>query len=297
MNDDNFVMKSKNGRPLLRLLAYGKPYIGWFLLALLIILVVVWVELYQPRILGSAVDEFIEAKDVSGVLKQGLLYGASVVVQFVLTYLQAMILAQTSQKIIFNLRNDIFTHLTKLHIGFFNDNPVGRLVTRVTNDCETVSQLFTDVIVNILKGIFVLLGVMGSMLLYNGRLSLYIFTVIPVITVLTFLFTTATRKIYRQMRAMISELNAFVGERITGMQVVQAFTAEKDMEKDFRDKTEKLRQVNMKQLFAFALYSPVSYIMNITALAHYLLSTFFTVCMGVMGLHRLVRERRRAGYL
>ena len=281
MNDDNFVMKSKNGRPLLRLLAYGKPYIGWFLLALLIILVVVWVELYQPRILGSAVDEFIEAKDVSGVLKQGLLYGASVVVQFVLTYLQAMILAQTSQKIIFNLRNDIFTHLTKLHIGFFNDNPVGRLVTRVTNDCETVSQLFTDVIVNILKGIFVLLGVMGSMLLYNVRLSLYIFTVIPVITVLTFLFTTATRKIYRQMRAMISELNAFVGERITGMQVVQAFTAEKDMEKDFRDKTEKLRQVNMKQLFAFALYSPVSYIMNITALA---ILIFFGGHMAVEGI-------------
>ena len=267
MNDDNIVMKSKNGRPLLRLLAYGKPYIGWFLLALLIILAVVWVELYQPRILGDAVDQFIREKNIEGVLKQGLIYGASVVAQFVLTYLQAMILAQTSQKIIYNLREELFTHLMRLDISFFNDNPVGRLVTRVTNDCETVSQLFTDVIVNLIKGVFVLLGVMGSMLLYNVKLSLCIFAVIPAITVLTFLFTTATRRIYRQMRALISELNGFVGERITGMQVVQAFTAEKDVEGDFKDRTENLRKVNMKQLFAFALYSPVSYIMNITALA------------------------------
>lgn len=104
----------------------------------------------------------------------------------VLTYTQASILATTGQKIIYNLRNDIFSHMMKLHIGFYNDNPIGRLVTRVTNDCETVNEMFTSVIVNILKSFFVLGGVIVMMLSYSVKLSLYIFIVIPFITVATF---------------------------------------------------------------------------------------------------------------
>ena len=265
--EDNAVMKSKTKRPFLRLLKYGLPHTGWFLLALAIILVTVWLELLQPRILGDAVDEFVVRKDSEGVIRMGLIYLATVVGQFALTYIQAMVLAIVGQKIIFKLREDLFSHLTELHIGFFNDNPVGRLVTRVTNDCETVNELFTAVIVNVLKGLFVLIGVIYSMLAYNARLALYIFTVIPFIVAGTWIFTVATRKIYREMRALISSLNAFIAERVMGIQVVQSFTAEKDVEEDFRQRTEHLRKVNMRQLMAFAFYSPVSYVCNIAALA------------------------------
>ena len=267
MNDDYAGMKSKTKRPFLRLLKYGKPHIGWFALALAIILATVWLELLQPRILGRAIDDFVVARQAEGVLRMGLLYLATVVGGFALTYCQAMILAYVGQRIIFTLREDLFSHLTTLDISFFNDNPVGRLVTRVTNDCETVNELFTEVIVNVLKGVFVLVGVIWSMLRYNVRLSLLIFTVIPFITIATWIFSKATRKVYRRMRALISDLNAFVAERITGIQVVQAFTAEEDVESDFRERTETLRGVNMKQLMAFALYSPVSYISNLAALA------------------------------
>ena len=265
--EDSAVMKSKTKRPFLRLLKYGLPHTGWFLLALGIIFVTVWLELLQPRLLGDAVDNFVVKKDSEGVIRMGLFYLVTVIGQFALTYIQAMILAVVGQKIIFKLREDLFSHLTKLHIGFFNDNPVGRLVTRVTNDCETVNELFTEVIVNVLKGFFVLIGVMYSMVAYNAKLSLYIFTVIPFIVGGTWIFTVATRKIYREMRALISTLNAFVAERVMGIQVVQAFTAEKDVEQDFRERTEHLRKTNMRQLMAFAFYSPVSYVCNIAALA------------------------------
>lgn len=269
-----------------RLLSYARPYIGHFALAFAIILVLVWLELYQPQILGDAVDECVakyetvssegfsveelknlRADDLTNVIKLGLLYLATVLAVMALTYAQATILATVGQKIIYNLRNDIFSHMMKLHIGFYNDNPIGRLVTRVTNDCETVNEMFTSVIVNILKSVIVLVGVIAMMLSYNVKLSLYIFIVLPFVTVATFVFRTATRKIYRIMRAKISELNGFVAEHVSGMKVVQAFTAENDVKTDFENRTEELRGINMRQLMAFALYSPISYVMNIVALA------------------------------
>ncbi len=279
----------RNDRPLSpnrRLLRYAKPYIGWFAIAFVIILSLVGLELYQPQIIGAAVDECvskyqlvsadglslddlkaIRGEDLARVIKLGLIYLATVLAVMGLTYAQASILAVVGQKIIYNIRNDIFTHMTKLHIGFYNDNPIGRLVTRVTNDCETVNEMFTSVIVNILKSFCVLIGIIALMLVENVKLSLWIFTVLPVVAAATIIFRGATRKIYRAIRAKISELNGFVAEHVSGMKVVQAFNAEEDVCAQFGERTEKLRKDNIKQLIIFALYSPVSYVMSIAALA------------------------------
>lgn len=311
MNDDNAVMKSRHGHVLWRIIKYGRPYFWWFVLALAIIMFCVWIELLQPRLLQEAVDEFIgkyektgtaglslaaikelRAADITGVMRYGLYYLISVLLSLALTYAQAMILAVTSQKIIYNLRTDIFEHLTRLHIGFFNDNPVGRLVTRVTNDCETISQLFTDVIVNLIKGFFLLAGIIATMLNYNVRLSLYIFIVIPLITLATFTFTTFTRRLYRRIRALISDLNGFVAEHVMGMEVVQTFTAEDDVDREFRTRTENLRRVNMRQLAAFALYSPVSYVMNLTALGILLYFGGHMVMDGIISIGTIVAFQR-----
>ena len=310
MNDD-IVLKSNTKHPFLRLLKYGLPYTGGFLLAFILILGSVFLTLYQPRLLGQAVDEFIgkyaeisasglsvealkelRAADLDGVIKLGLTYMGAVVATMILTYLEAVILSSVSQKIIFNIRNDLFGHLNKLHIGFFNDNPVGRLVTRVTNDCETVSELFMNVIVNMLRGIFVLVGIMAVMLNYNVRLSLHIFIVLPIVAVATFIFTTTTKKIYRRIRSLISELNGFVAERVMGIRVVQAFAAEEDVEKDFRERTENLRKINMKQLAAFAFYSPVTYVMNITALGILIVMGGNMVLEGIVTVGTLVTFQR-----
>lgn len=310
MNDD-IVLKSNTKHPFLRLLKYGLPYTGWFLLAFVIIMGTVALTLYQPRLLGQAVDEFIgkyegvstaglsieaikemRAADLSGVIRLGFIYMAAVIATMVLTYLEAMILASVSQKIIFNLRNDLFKHLMKLHVGFFNDNPVGRIVTRVTNDCETVSELFMDVIVNVLRGIFILVGIMGVMLSYNVRLSLHIFIVLPIVAIATFIFTTSTSKIYRKIRSLISDINGFVAERVMGIRVVQAFAAEEDVNEDFKARTENLRKMNMKQLAAFAFYSPVTYVMNITALGILIVMGGNMVLNGIVTVGTLVTFQR-----
>ena len=281
---------SQKGGSVTRMLRYAVPYAGWFLLALVIILGTVAIELYQPLMLGKATDEFVNKyedadntgltqaeikeqrkEDLLGVVKLGVMYGLSVVISLGLTYAQAAILATIGQKIIYNMRTDVFTHLNKLHVGFFNDKPIGRLVTRVTNDCETVNEMFTNVIVNVLKSICLLGGIMIYMLTMHVKLSLLIFTVLPVITVATFAFRIYTRKIYRNIRAKVSELNGFVAEHISGMKTVQIFTAEEHTMHEFETETENLRKINIKQLTAFALYTPVTYVLNTTAMAILLL--------------------------
>ena len=269
-----------------RLLRYGKPYFWWFVLVLAMCMAIVLLELYQPKLLGLATDEFVNkyqaasaegfslaqlkqlrGEDLQGVLQLGLKYFITVVLIMVLSYVQVSILATVGQKIIYNLRTDIFRHLTTLDMAFFNDNPIGRLVTRVTNDCETVNEMFTSVIVNIVGSVFTLVGVMIVMLREHARLALMLFISIPFIVVFTFLFTRVTRKLYRAIRARISELNAFVAEHVSGMKVVQIFTAEEDMKQDFENQSEELRRANIRQLMCFALYSPTSYLLNIASMA------------------------------
>ncbi len=302
---------SQKGGSVTRMLRYAVPYVGWFVLALVIILGTVAIELYQPLLLGQATDEFVnkyedadntgltqaEIKeqrwdDLMGVVKLGVLYGLSVVVSLGLTYAQAAILATIGQKIIYNMRTDVFTHLNKLHVGFFNDNPIGRLVTRVTNDCETVNEMFTSVIVNVLKSFCLLAGIMIYMLTMHAKLSLMIFLVLPLITVFTFIFRIYTRKIYRNIRAKVSELNGFVAEHISGMKTVQIFTAEEDTMRAFAEETEKLRKINLKQLTAFALYTPTTYVLNTVAMAILLLYGGRLAMDGVITIGTLVIFQR-----
>ncbi len=294
-----------------RILRYGKPFIWWFVLVLLIVLVVVRLELLQPAILERATDQYVgkyvdvstegislsalkemRADDLRGVILMGVEYFVVSIAIMVLTYLQVSILATVGQKIIYNMRTDVFQHLTRLHIGFYNDNPIGRLVTRVTNDCETVNEFFTSVIVNTLSSVFVLVGVMISMLQRQVQLSLAIFTVIPFIVVFTFIFTKVTRKLYRAIRARISELNAFVAEHVSGMKVVQIFTAEKPTMDEFENQNEELRKANIRQLMCFATYSPTSYLLNIVSVGILLAFGGNLVVTGVITAGTLIAFQR-----
>ena len=294
-----------------RVLRYARPYWYWFLLALIIILATVIFELWQPMIIERATDDFvgkyvdisseglsiaelrnIRSADIKGVLFMGLLYLISALVILGLNYAQAAILASVGQKIIYNMRSDIFRHLTRLHVGYFNDNPIGRLVTRVTNDCETVLEMFTSVIVSIVGSSFVLVGVMVSMLRRHVQLSLAIFSVIPVIIVFTLVFTKITRKLYRTIRGKLADLNAFITEHVSGMKVVQIFAAEEDAQQDFEAKTEDLRKAHMRQLMAFAAYSPVAYLMNIVATAILLIYGGSLAMGGVITIGTLIAFQR-----
>lgn len=261
-----------------RLLKYARPYIWQFAAAVAIILVIVAIELYQPVLLGDAVDKFLsrysgsqivsssfKQNDINGVINIGLIYFITVIAIFVLNYIQALILARTGQKIIYNIRTEVFSHLNDLSLNFFTNNPIGRLVTRVTNDTEALNEMYTSVIVNVLKSCFVLVGIVITMITYNLKLSLLTFIVIPFITLFTFTFKNVSMKIHREIRSKISAINAFISEHVSGMKIVQIFAVENEIFENFKNENEKLRKEHIKQLFTFSIYNPTNFLMNITA--------------------------------
>ena len=304
MINENSDIKKPHKNLYTRLLKYAKPYIWQFILAISIILIIVAVELYQPVLIGDAIDKFLspynsssvvpvnsgitQQSDVQGVIKIGFVYLLTVLVIFFLNYAQAMILAHAGQKIIYNIRMEVFTHLNDLSISFFTRNPIGKLVTRVTNDTEALNEMYTSVVVNILKSCFVLLGVIFTMLTYNVKLSLMTFAVIPFIALFTFVFENASRKIYREIRSKISALNAFISEHVSGMKIVQIFAVENEIFDKFKNENEKLRKENIKQLLAFSIYNPTNFLMNITATSILLLFGGKMVTEGAISIGTIV---------
>jgi len=284
---DNFIKENKTLQKkydkglMTRLLKYAKKYLLHLSLSILLIVVIVCIELYQPILIGNAVDNFISnysndsfvyneiAKqyDASGVIKLGVIYLITVLIVFVLNYAQAMLLTYTGQKIIYNIRMDVFKHLNTLSINFFNTNPLGKLVTRVTNDTEALNEMYTSVIVNVLKSFFVLVGVMITMLSYNAKLALMTFTVIPFIIIFTFAFKKVSRKIYRNIRGKIAALNSFISEHVSGMKIIQIFSVEKEIFEEFKKENESLKKEHIKQLVTFSIYNPTSFLLNIVAIS------------------------------
>lgn len=276
--ENKFIKKNKNLYK--RLLKYARPYIWHFIIAIAIILIIVAIELYQPVLLGEAVDNFLsnyrnaqeisaldKQSDINGVIKISIIYFISVLIIFVLNYAQSLILARVGQKIIYNIRNEVFTHLNSLSMSFFTESPIGKLVTRVTNDTEALNEMYTSVIVNVLKSIFVLVGIIFTMITYNLKLSLLTFIVIPFITLFTFAFKNVSMKIHREIRSKISALNSFISEHVSGMKIVQIFAVEDEIFENFKNGNEKLRKEHIKQLFTFAIYNPTNFLMNITAVS------------------------------
>lgn len=267
---ENLEVKKYNFKTIRRMLRYAKPYIGWFALSIVFILAIVGLELYQPIILGNATDLIVENIGSSDAANQiiilGLKFLGVVLLSLGLSYAQSMVLAYIGQKVIFNVRMDVFKHLHKLSINFFNNNPIGRLVTRATNDIETLNEMYTSVIVNMLRSIALLLGITITMITYNVKLSLLTFSVMPFIIIFTTAFSVASRKIYREIRAKISALNAFVSEHVSGMKIVQIFAVENKMLDKFKERSEELRKRLMDHIKLFSVYGPSNYLLNIIAL-------------------------------
>lgn len=267
-------MKNTKQKPktLKRILSYAKPYSLWFILAIALIFGIVLLELYQPILLGNATDIIINslssknATTGTQMIFLGLKYLGIVVATVVLTYIQSIILSFIGQKIVFNIRKDVFTHIQSLSINFFHKTPIGVLVTRATGDIEALNELYSNVIVNMIKSVCMIIGLMGTMLMFNVKLSLITFTVIPFIIIGTTIFGFVSKKSFRILRTKIADLNAFVSEHVSGMKVVQIFAVENKIFQSFKNKTESLRKQHIKQVGLFALYTPVSYLSNITAM-------------------------------
>ena len=268
--DSNKKNKKVNKHTVKRLLKYAKPYIKWFMLAILVIFCVVGLRLAQPALIGKATDIIVEAvggENLSQATKQVIgiagLYLLVLGVMLLLNYFQAILLSYIGQNVLYKVRMDVFKHLDRLSISFFNKNPLGKLVTRVTNDVETLNEMYTSVIVSVTESVFMLGGIMITMMVYNLKLALLTFTVIPFIIILTYFYNKLAESNYSKIRTRIAKINSFLSEHVSGMKTVQIFGIEDKVMKKFAVDSENLRKQHMIQISIYSVFGPLNYLIKI----------------------------------
>lgn len=245
-----------------RLLTYAKPYWLYIFIAAVGILLVTASNLLRPYLVQKAIDNYInnpnipKAEAINGVTHIGILYLIIITVAFIINYGQIYLIQYTGQKIIFNLRQQIFEHLQSLSLSFFDKNPVGRLVTRVTNDTDTLNEMYTSVIANLFNDIFIIFGIIIAMVSYNVKLALISLSTTPLIIVGMYIYRKLASQAYRLVRVRLARINAFLSEHISGMKIVQLFVTEHKKSKEFEKINKDYYDANMRQLTIFAIFRP-----------------------------------------
>lgn len=211
---------------------------------------------FNARKLTRNEVKLFRENDVSSIRKIGLFYFAIIIAGFILNYIQVYLLNYTSNKIVFNIREQLFTHLEGMSLSFFDKNPVGRLVTRVTNDTETLQEMYSAVLVNLFKDLFLILGIIIIMIGMNIRLALLSLTVVPIILIATTIFRIKIRKAYREVRVKLARINATLNENFTGMKTVHIFKREKQQAEQFDSINKEYLEANKKEILIFSIFRP-----------------------------------------
>ena len=260
-----------------RLLGYLKPHKWMMLLSSVLVIALIGVELYKPIIIGNAIDNYIGSygqpgvnlgmeEAFRGILRAGGLYALMLLLGFAFNASNTWILQNIGQSIIYKMREEVFTHIHSLSVNFFNTQPVGKLVTRVSNDTEAVNELFSQILANLFKNSVKIIGFAVVMLSINVRMALYSFILIPFVTALTFFFRYMSRKAYRLTRTRITELNTFLSEHISGMKLIQIFAREREKYQEFEYKSEQLFRANWREVMTFAIFRPSIYMLSVFAM-------------------------------
>jgi ATP-binding cassette, subfamily B, multidrug efflux pump len=267
MHDDELTGKPFDARLMRRLFVYARPY--WWLIvsALGCLIVDGLMQLVGPLMTQRVIDVALPAHSGAMVRHAATLFAGSLVVGFACQYGETMLTALLGQRVMRDLRRDIFGHVQRLSITFFDRNPVGRLVTRVTSDVEALNELFTAGVVAGLGDLFTLLAISGWMLVTDWRLALAAFAVIPLVYAASYVFRLKVRDSYRDIRARLARINAFLQERITGIRIVQLFGREASEAKRFDDLNRGHLKANLDSITYYALYFPVIEVLTTIALA------------------------------
>jgi len=258
---DDVVGKAYDARLMRRLVKYLRPHAPAVCLAFFVILAGSLVELAEPWITQQAIDRYLANGDIEGLRRMGLLFLGLILAAFVFEYIQTVVLQTTGQKIMHEIRMQVYTHLQRLDLSFYDRNPVGRLMTRVTTDVDALNDMFASGLITVFGDVLVLAGIMIAMLVMNWRLALVAFTVLPLIAVITWWFRKNVRESYRQVRALVARLNAFLQEHITGMATVQLFVQEDRTFGRFDEINRTHRDVNVASIFFYAVFYPAIEVM------------------------------------
>ena len=250
-----------------RLLQYLRPYKPQVALALAAIISASVLQLAQPYLMKLAIDRYIANRDLGGVDRIALAYFAILIGSFVLEYVQTWLLQITGQRIMYDMRLQIYQHLQRIDLQFYDRNPVGRLMTRVTTDVDVINDMFTSGVVSIFGDVFTLAGIMIVLVTMDWRLALVTFAVLPLIVLVTQWFRRNVRESYRTVRAWVARINAFLQEHITGMSTVQLFRREGRTFERFDDINRRHRDANIDSILYYAVFYPAIEIIGALAAA------------------------------
>ena len=248
-----------------RLLVYAKPYWKRFAAVLVIMLASIVYDLVSPLLVGH-IEETVKGQfELSYLFSIVAVYAGILIVSLICTYLQAMILQTTGQKILSALRQDIFIHIEGLSHEQLNNIPVGKLVTRVSNDPNAISYMFTNILVTLVKNVMVIFGVLGAMLTLNYALTLMVLCFVPFVVLFTVIFRKFSRKVHRGVNDATTDINTYLSENLSGIKITQIFNQEDRKMEDFLAKSEKLKKAKQARLLVFGIFRPLVYMLYISS--------------------------------
>lgn len=250
----------------MRLIAYMKPYAHWVIFALLLVLGLTAFDLYRPMLVGDAIDTFGANGDYDIIIATAIKYAVVLALSFAFNVAQTWILQKTGQNIILQMRKDLYRHIQSLGSRYFDITPVGKLVTRVTNDVEALNEMYSGILVQLFRNIVKIVGLAGVMLVLDVRLAAISFVLMPLVIGLTVLCQKIARNIYRLYRTRLTDINTFLSEHLSGMKIIQIFGRQERKFEEFHDKNTKLYKAFYREMLMYAVFRPLIYILSILSL-------------------------------
>ncbi|MCR5683418.1 MAG: ABC transporter ATP-binding protein/permease [Clostridiales bacterium] len=260
-----FDRNMKDGEIIRRLMKYAKPHWRKFLLVGILMLASIAYDIVSPLVVGHIEEMFSSPFEVAVLFRWVAFYAGVLVVSLACSYAQAILLQITGQKILSAIREDLFVHIESLSHAQLNAIPVGKLVTRVTNDTGAISMMFTNIFVNLMKNTFVITGVFIAMLCLNYELTLMILCFVPFIVLFTVIFRKFSRKAYRRVKDGTTDINTFLSEHLSGMKIIQIFNREAEKKAQFDEKNRFLGRAKRAQILTFAVFRPVVYMLYVAS--------------------------------
>lgn len=268
MNSSKNISKKEMNKKssTMRLIAYMKPYAYWVIFALLLVLGLTAFDLYRPMLVGDAIDTFGANGDYDVIIATAIKYAVVLALSFAFNIAQTWILQKTGQNIILQIRKDLYRHIQSLGSRYFDITPVGKLVTRVTNDVEALNEMYSGILVQLFRNIVKIVGLAGVMLVLDVRLAAISFVLMPLVIGLTVLCQKIARNIYRLYRTRLTDINTFLSEHLSGMKIIQIFGRQERKFEEFHDKNTKLYKAFYREMLMYAVFRPLIYILSILSL-------------------------------
>lgn len=268
MNSSKNISKKEMNKKssTMRLIAYMKPYAHWVIFALLLVLGLTAFDLYRPMLVGDAIDTFGANGDYDVIIATAIKYAVVLALSFAFNTAQTWILQKTGQNIILQMRKDLYRHIQSLGSRYFDITPVGKLVTRVTNDVEALNEMYSGILVQLFRNIVKIVGLAGVMLVLDVRLAAISFVLMPLVIGLTVLCQKIARNIYRLYRTRLTDINTFLSEHLSGMKIIQIFGRQERKFEEFHDKNTKLYKAFYREMLMYAVFRPLIYILSILSL-------------------------------